>query len=535
MTNRMLTVLLAGVSFASLQANADDFTATAPISDVVVYRDGGATITRKGTITLTAGRHSLTIDRLTKALDEDQLFISFDNPAIKLYGSKTGTSYVVNPASDRQAEIQKKLEALQARDNALKSDEQAKDMQLGFLRSLNQKSDTQALPLDDWQKALAFIGEQSAKLLADIETIRQDRRNLAEERAALMRELKDTGPQRQDFTTATFEVETPTSGELAYSVSYFIEDAEWSLGIEGALNTASKSLTIRPTATVEQQSGEDWSNVSLALSTTAPSEDLGEIVQFPEFLTLYDPKEDASRMRFSKPQAMAPMPTDAAYEEVVVTGTRIESKTTSFDRLYMIGGTVSIASSGDQEIFDLAETRTDVELVVRANPSDTTTAYLFADTELKDFESLREVYPNLRRDGHYVGTGEWPNLVSNTPLQLPYGEDSAISIEYTEQAPNDGDSGLFGSKKVEEKRFLISVTNNHPEARTVEIFDQIPVAAHEDIKIRMLPDATKPTETDMDGKQGLMKWRKTLAPGEVWQIKHQYRVTYPADMRLRQR
>ncbi|NVJ70712.1 MAG: DUF4140 domain-containing protein, partial [Alphaproteobacteria bacterium] len=210
MTNRMLTVLLAGVSFASLQANADDFTATAPISDVVVYRDGGATITRKGTITLTAGRHSLTIDRLTKALDEDQLFISFDNPAIKLYGSKTGTSYVVNPASDRQAEIQKKLEALQARDNALKSDEQAKDMQLGFLRSLNQKSDTQALPLDDWQKALAFIGEQSAKLLADIETIRQDRRNLAEERAALMRELKDTGPQRQDFTTATFEVETPT-------------------------------------------------------------------------------------------------------------------------------------------------------------------------------------------------------------------------------------------------------------------------------------------------------------------------------------
>ncbi|SDE53573.1 conserved hypothetical protein [Kordiimonas lacus] len=538
MTNRIFAALMAGVSTVATGAIADDFTVEPTISKVVVYRNGGATVTRTGTIRLPAGRHTITADKLTRTFEDDQLTVSFDSSAVRLYSLDVDTSYSVTAGSDRQAGLEAELDKIDAKDAELMAAEQAKNMQLAFLRTLNQnggKAD-QALPFSDWQNALTFIGDNSVKVLGEIEAIKSDRKALNEQRMKLRRELANAGPKRTDYNKATFEVMIPTAQDVSYELSYFVEDAEWELGLDGALDTDAKSLSLWSRAVVSQETGEDWTDVSLALSNNEPSDELGEIVQHPRILSLVNP-EELKRGRYemdaAAPSRLMSPAQDAALEEVVVTGTqRAHSSSTTFDRLYQISGTVSIPSTDEAEYVDLSDVTSPVSLVVRANPSVNTTAYLFADTELTDFESLRNVSPKLRRDGHYVGMGYWPNLEADTKLKLPYGADNAISIEYTEQAPEDGDSGLFGSKKVEEKRYVISVTNNHTSPMTVEIFDQVPVSGHEDVKVRTLSDATKPTETDMDDKQGLMMWRKTMAPGEVWKINHSYRVTYPSDMML---
>jgi len=544
MTNRILAALMAGVSTFATSAVAEDFTVQPAISKVVVYQGGGATVTRKGSINLPAGRHSITAEKLTSALNEDELTVGFSSNNVRLYSMDVDTTYSVTPASDRQAALKEKLDTLADKDTALAASEQAKNMQLAFLRTLNEdanKSD-ERLPFSDWQNALSFIGDQSAKVLTDIEAVRKERKAIKDQVQAVRRELADTGPKRQDYKEATFEVMTQSAQTLEYEISYFVHGARWSLDVEGALNTDTKRLTLLSKANVSQNTGEDWTNVMLALSNNAPSRELGAINQYPRILSLVDPEEQ-KRARLEARREPAPAQSGYAesdnFEEIIVTGNRrmnrprpVRSSSTTFDRMYEVADPVSIASTGEDEFVDLSEANSDVTLVARANPSANRTAYLFVDTELKDFESLRGVTPSLRRDGHYVGTGVWPNLEANTKLELPYGADNAISIDYTEQAPEDGDSGLFGSKKVEEKRYVISVTNNHTSPMTVEIFDQIPVSGHEDIKVKTLSGATEPTEVDMDDKQGLMMWRKTMAPGEVWKINHSYRVTYPSDMLL---
>ncbi|WP_286828057.1 MULTISPECIES: mucoidy inhibitor MuiA family protein [Kordiimonas] len=543
MTNRIFAALMAGVSTVATGATADDFSVEPAISKVVVYRNGGATVTRTGTLRLPAGRHTITADKLTRTFDEEQLTVSFDSSAVRLYSLDVDTSYSVTPGSDRQASLEAELDKIDAKDAELIAAEQAKNMQLAFLRTLNQnggKAD-QALPFSDWQNALSFIGDSSVKVLGEIEEIKSKRKALNDQRLKLRRELANAGPKRTDYNKATFEVMVPKAQDVSYELSYFVEDAEWELGLEGALDTDAKSLSLWSRAIVSQETGEDWTDVSLALSNNEPSDDLGEISQHPRILSLLDPEEVERKSggpflearRTPAPDQRGSAEGDFRLEEIVVaTEPRAQSFTSTFDRLYEVSGTVSIPSTDEAEYVDLSDVTSPVSLVVRANPSVNTTAYLFADTELTDFESLRNVSPKLRRDGHYVGMGYWPNLEADTKLKLPYGADNAISIEYTEQAPEDGDSGLFGSKKVEEKRYVISVTNNHTSPMTVEIFDQVPVSGHEDVKVRTLSDATKPTETDMDDKQGLMMWRKTMAPGEVWKINHSYRVTYPSDMML---
>jgi len=542
MRHQYVASLLLGASIYSVTASADDFTATAPIEHVVVYRDGGAMVTRRGVVQLPIGEHTISVDRLPEFLDEDDTPIANLPAASAHLQSVTLTAgYSVKPSSDQQRELSAQIEALAHELTGIKNKIQAKNMQLSFIRSLNKRQEDggdAVMNVDDWGKALAFVGEQSGQILAEILELEKSQAALEKQRRALERELKATGAIRQDFTKAVLSVDNKTEGNVAFELSYFIEDAEWSLDVTARLDTAASSLAVRSTAVISQDSGENWDNVSLALSNNQPSDELGEIYQEARILTLIDPSR--YRSRFSESDRLRKGAGQPNLEEIVVSGSRmtqgqVEQKSTRFDRLYEISGKTSIPSTDEKEHVPLGSAEGEAALVIRSIPASDRTAYLFVDTRFSELESARDIEATLSRDGHYVGRGSWPDLENDTDLKLPYGEDPAVEITYIEQAPEDGEKGFISRSNIKESRHLITVTNHHAEAVTVEIFDQTPVSGHEDIKVRTIDGATRPTEVDMDGKEGLKMWRKTMAPGEVWEIKHQYRITFPTGSALGQK
>lgn len=538
MKHHLIASLLLSTSLISAAAHGDDFTVAAPIEKVVVYRDGGAMVTRRGTVHMPAGEHTITVNRLPDFLDEDDAPIAnFPAANTHLQGLTLSAGYSVKPSSEQQEALTAQIESLNLQIQTLQNKIQAKNMQLSFIRSLNKRQEDggdAVMTVDDWGKALAFVGEQSADILAAIQGFEQASIKLKKSRSALQRELKATGAVRQDFTKAVLAVDNAVEGDVAFELSYFIEDAEWSLDVAARLDTGANKLAVRSSAAISQDSGEDWTDVSLALSNNQPSNELGEIKQEAKILTLIDPSE--YRSRFIESDSLRKESASPNLEEIVMTGSRItRKKATKFDRLYEISGKTSIPSTDEKEHVPLGSAEADTALVIRSLPSTDRTAYLFVDTKFSGLESARDIEATLSRDGHYVGQGSWPDLENNIDLSLPYGEDPAVEITYIEQAPEDGKKGFISRSNVKESRFLIGVTNHHSEAVTVEIFDQTPVSGHEDIDVRTIDGATRPTETDMDGKEGLKMWRKTVAPGEVWEIKHRYRVTFPAGSALGQK
>jgi len=539
MNNHIIAGLLTGASLFSLTAAADDFAATAPIERIVVYRDGGAAVTRRGAVHMPQGQHTISVDRLPDFLDEDDTPVA-NLPAASahLNGLKLTAGYSEKSTSAQQEALGKQIQGLEQQLTGLKNKVQAKNMQLAFIRSLNKRQEDggdAVMGVDDWGKALGFIGDQSTALLDAIQTLAQQQSELGKKHRTLLRELAATGSNQQDYKKATLSVDNAAEGNVDFELTYFVEDAAWSLDVAARLDTESKHISLRSSAVISQNSGEDWADVSLALSNNKPSDELGEIIQEPQILTLIDPRLYNSRSRRNEADVQF-APPQPNLEEVVVTATRkVEHKSTQFDRLYEISGKTSIPSHDEEEHVALGSASSDATLVVRANPSASRTAYLFVDTRFQDFEGARSVEATLNRDGHYVGRGDWPDLENNTDLKLPYGADPAVEIKYTLQAPEDGDTGFINRSDVKETRYLISVTNHHAQSTVLEIFDQMPVSGHEDIKVRTIDGATRPTEMDMDGKQGLIMWRKTLAPGEVWEIKHQYRISYPSGSHIGQK
>ena len=542
MKNILRASLLAGTALFSVTVAADDFLVKAPIDKVVVYREG-ATVTRIAAVQLPAGRHTITVDQLTSDLDDgSRPTVSFKGGGVHVLGLSLGTSYTEIPASTSQADLQAQIYALHEQAAGMADQIKAKELQLDFVRGLissRKSKDVAALAIADWDRALAFVGDQSSALLLDIQKISKDRRALHKKIEVLKREKAATGPEREDYSKIEITAQNDVAREVTFELSYFVEDASWALDVTADLQTEAKTLALKTSAVITQESGENWDNVTLALSNNEPSEQLGNVDQESVVLKLAEPKarrgyvNRPSNSRYEADKRAASPVFDI--EEVVVTSSLISAANTQFNRLYTLKDRTSVTSTGEKELVEIVSGQTDATLIVRSVPYQGARAFLFVDTTLKAFEPARTFNAILSRDGQYVGSGNWPALENDTLLKLPYGEDQAVSITHIELPDKESESGFINRDKVERKRFLITVTNFHSEPTTVEIFDRIPVSGEEDIKVQTLRGATPASEKDMDGKEGLMMWRKTLAAGEVWEIKHHYRITYPADKAIVQK
>ncbi len=510
---------------------ADTFTIEAPIKEVTVYKGGGAQITRIGRLTAPAGKHVLKIEDLHEELLSSNIppQAAIRSGDATFSGMKVRPQPTTNSASAQQQGLLHQIEKLEIEISALEDKVAANDMRLAFIRNIGQSAgQAQIADLDALEQALEFVGKNAAHILADSHTRRQQIDTLKKQQEALKRELKRSGPARTDYQQALIELDNAAEQEISFSFSYFVENASWDMSVAASLDSDRQELDLAAAANVSQETGENWDNVELSLSNSRPSSYVGGINVPTQFISIAPENEMIRRMELKG----APAQMDAAYEEIVVSS-NVSASSSQFDRKYHVEGLSTVLSNGETEKLNIITKNTDVQIVTRVAPLFDRNAYVYADTELSDFLSIRNVNVNLSRDGHFAGAGHWPNLENNKALELPFGKNSNIKVTYTEQAPRDGDKGFINKKSVEEKRFLISVTNNGVSEAPIEVFDRYPVSTHEDIKIVPLKSATKPDEMNLQNKPGTIKWKKTLKPGETWYIKHEYQVTYPSDKNIR--
>ena len=293
-----------------------------------------------------------------------------------------------------------------------------------------------------------------------------------------------------------------------------------------------KQADIKLKAEVSQSSGEAWDDVALSLSTSRPAWNIAAPVMNSQFLRVRD-KDDYRQMDMAMPAPAAAERYEEARARKSSAAPMVSQTATTYDMNFTLNMPVDLPANGTPQQFLVKDVDLPAEIVTRVTPRyDSEHAYVYADVTLEGLPRLSNITARLARDGHYAGRGTWPNLVPGEKVELPFGADSGISVETITIPSNDGDTGFFGKRKVEEERVIYKVTNNRDKAAVIEVTDRLPVAAHEDVKVETLKGATPATTKDVEGKAGVITWKKELKPGEVWEIHHEYRITYPADMVL---
>lgn len=130
---------------------------------------------------------------------------------------------------------------------------------------------------------------------------------------------------------------------------------------------------------------------------------------------------------------------------------------------------------------------------------------------------------NLYFENAYVGTSIIGNKISDT-LDISLGRDKNVLIQRRDTDTHNT-KRILGSNTTLRKGYELRLRNQKSQDIQIKIFDQIPVAARNEIKIEV---------KDMDGatsneETGIIYWKLNLKPGENLTKNLIYEVKYPKN------
>ncbi len=526
---------------AALPALAADIPVASRPDAVTVFPDG-ASVTRRLTVTVPAGEHVLVIDDLP---------LTADPGSIRLQGAGTG-SLAINAVDARQPrQTERRDPALVQRLETLKDERQALDDRIAAERVRKRAAEALVSPgtLAGGERGLVIAEARQALAAAHEETLAADRairqaeqaqRGLDRSIAEIEAQLRAQPPRRLEARIAV-EAAQAFRGEL--TLTYAVRQARWSPVYDARLVTtaAKPQLELIRRADIRQQTGEDWTDVALTVSTARVARGGAAPVLQPLVLRFHDPEAMRDRSAVSgvpRPLAM-PAPAAPAREQAEASTARaVEQEAVAevgaFQASFVVPGRAQVASGDGSRTLRIASATLEPDLVSRVVPSLDTTAFLEARFRHGEDVPLMAGPVSLYRDGIFAGRGQIGAATREDEVKLGFGPDDLLRVEHQVVRRTDGSSGIISTSRTEEREFRFVLRNGAQVARRVVVEDRIPVPEQQEITVEPLPGVTAPTLREPDGRRGIVAWSLDLAPGASRDIRHGWRIRWPADKRVQQ-
>jgi uncharacterized protein (TIGR02231 family) len=543
--NSLVTASLAVIAgFAVMPAQAADIDATSIPDAVTVYPDG-ASVTRVIALELPAGDSTLVAKDFPLTLDPSSLRVEGEAGARLTIGAiDTRPPRAAPPAN--LPELDKRIEALKDERANLQGAISAAIARRKFAERFAEASPAgigdkgEARPIADWRLAFAAVAEEVAAADTAIRDAERKQRDIDREVARLESDRAAKPPAKLEVRIDLAST-APTKATLR--VTYAVRNARWAPIYDARLDTGSRerkpALELVRRAEITQKTGEDWTNVALAVSTvrTARGGSAPElnslIVGYPQpprqFGAVSDGVADmparARKMQIPMPAAASPEQLDKVAEEQ-----QAVADVGGFQVTFKIPGRVSLGANEGAKSLRVSAAAIAPDLAVRSVPVRDTTAFLEASFKQGEDAPLLPGRISIYRDGVFVGRGQMAAASKDETIRLGFGADDKVKVERSVVKRNEGSAGLIlTTSKTDERSFKTVVRNGHDFPIRIAIEDQLPVSENEDIQVEMLPSTTPPTATNLRDKRGVLEWAFEAKPGEARDIAFAWRVRWPKD------
>lgn len=536
----LVTTALASPSWAA------DVDATSAIDTVTVYPDG-ATVTRVIAIDLASGDSTLVAKDFPLSLDPSSLRVEGEAGAKLTIGTIDARPPRAAPAVNLP-ELDKRIEALKDERADLQGTIDAAAARRKFAQRFAEASPAglgekgEARPITEWRAAFTAVAEEVAAAETAIRDAARKQREIDRQIAQLEADRSAKPPSKLEVR---IDVASAATTKATLRVTYAVRNARWLPLYDARLDTGAKDrkpqLELVRRAEVTQSTGEDWSNVTLGVSTVriargGSAPELGSLVaQYPQVpkpralgsvsdTTMPAPAQMQRKMQsLAVPTEQADMPARADEQQAV-------AEIGDFQATFRIPGRVSLGAAEGAKSLRIASMSVPADLMVRAAPVLDPTAFLEASFKQTDDTTLLPGKVAIYRDGVFVGRGKLSASAKDDIVRLGFGADDKVRIERAVLKRNEGSAGLLlTTSKTDERAFKTTVRNGHDFPIHVAIEDQLPVSENDEIVVEMLPATTPATAKDIRDKRGVLEWSFDAKPGEVKDINFAWRVRWPKD------
>jgi hypothetical protein len=403
-----------------------------------------------------------------------------------------------------------------------------------------------------------------------------EREKIAEEEIALAKQAHDLNEQlallqrkHEEITAgasrtereAVLFLQKAAAGPAEVRLNYLVNNCGWSPAYTMRANDNRKKVRVEYNALIHQLSGEDWSDVSLTLSTASPALSASGPGLAPFHVTLASQAapnaptvqkpagdDDLFGAGMSKGQVleqlqglnqkklesvqMANNATDfegqnrfnwtlntASYgvQQLEINGDATALSVLRSEKLddangptlsYSLPGGVSLASRSDQQMVRIMQTEMESEFHHVAVP--VLSSYVYREAELLNSgdKDLLAGPITVYLDGRFVGRGEIPTVARGQTFVVGFGADPQLRARRELVDKKDGIQG--GNREIKFEYRLV-VENFGNDKQVVRVLDRLPhVEGNEDIRVT-LGEMSDPISTDKlyqreERPMGFLRW-----------------------------
>ena len=364
----------------------------------------------------------------------------------------------------------------------------------------------------------------------------------AERKQKIQKLTQQINQSRQNYQSRVSEIvldiDVQESTQAKFMFNYLVNNAGWYPQYDIRAIDAHHPVELHYRAMIHQQTGVEWKDVQLTVSTGNPNAN-GVIPElFPWYLTYSTPYVRGSRAKaaITYEGAMAPMAVQEIESDMTSSDTLVvanktyaknsssyttvsESQTTA---LFKISTPYTIPSSGKTVNVKVQKVKLPADYRYYCVPKYSLDAYLQARITGWERLNLLPGRVNVFFEGTFVGKSYINPKNLNDTLNVSMGKDASIVLKRNKVKDKTGNQ-VMGSNKKMNLGWEISVRNGKKEKIHLVIQDQIPLSRNKEVEITL----NENSGARVDEETGFLTWELDMEPGTTVKKRFDYTVKYP--------
>lgn len=540
-------VLILVLTLFTVQSQAADITVKPQTKEVLVYLQN-AQINATAEVNLVPGMYNIVLEDLSQFLDDNSVQIKGDAD-FTILSVVTKKNYLGDERKDPKLKaLEDSIEVMNTKLNAVKNQIDALNEELVMIiANKSIQGDNIGVSTVELEKMANFYRVRVLEIRNKLTENEKKQTKIREKNSAILNQLNQLKSQQNKvYSEITLAIKCNSTTKSKIQLSYMVTNAGWAPFYDIKSESLTEPITILSKANVFQNTGENWKNVKLSLSTGNPTNNNTKPVLIPYTLLLSN-TDQIYRKGYNKSMTLSSSNSgvvmDApSMQDVIISASRNQSKliesngglTSSqvsnytsntenqTNNIFEISIPYNIPSDGKEYVVAIQEYKAPAVYSYTAIPKLDKDAFLLANLINWDQTGLLPGEANLFNEGTFVGKSYFETRVTNDTIPVSLGREKNIILD-RKKVKSFTEKNFTGGTKKTTLEFEIIVRNKKKAEVEITIEDQIPLSNTEEVTIELIngSNANYVKET------GKLKWIIKLKPSESNTLKFGYIIKYP--------
>jgi len=509
--------------------------------EALIYLSG-AQITSRGKATLKDGRQTIVFEMLSNYIDQNSVQVKAD-AAVTILSVNYGLNYL-KPQDFKEFKLLEDSVKFYTDQNArMAINRKGYEEEIAMLsanRSIGGANN--GVSAAELAKLTEFVRNRMQESSLKKYEIEQKEKRNNERIAALSQQMNEMRNNDMKPTgEITVQLNATTAGPANFELSYYVTNCGWSPSYDIRVKDVNSKAVIAAKANIVQNTGQDWKNIKLALSTGNPASGNTQPMLNPWWLSLSDPSQpryknktrQAARGAFDMMNAPAAagavmMDENSRRQDESITPASFTQvvESTGTNSTFDISIPYTILSNGKENFVEIQQYAIAANYTYLSIPKVDKDAFLLARLQGWDKSELLPGEANVYFENNYVGQTYFDTRIVDDTLSVGLGRDNNIVVKRKQVNEFKEKTSITGNTKKVSRMYEIELRNTRKSAIEMELEDQIPLTNNEQLEVEVLEtgNATYNKET------GKLNWKIKLNPGESKSLRFGYAVKHPKKM-----